>query len=93
MPSLDNIARDPLAWLMGLLTGIFGLLHGNIVASLWAAIWASSGDLFTLVSLGFLTIPPHIPPQSGADWAVLAVGAIFLAKVGERVLTRFDERL
>lgn len=92
--TLSELLRNPLAWFTGLLTGLAGLLvDPNIAASLWAAIWASSGDLFTLTSLGLLTIPPHIPPQSGSDWAVLAVGGIFLTKVAQRVWNRFDERL
>ena len=91
--TLKDIVRDPVAWLTGLLTGLVSLVDPNTLATLSATIWASSGDLFTLVSLGALTLPPHIPPRSGADWVVLAVGATFLAKVGERVLTRFDERL
>lgn len=91
--SLRKAVNDPVTWFIGLLTGGFAILNGNIVASLWAALWASSGDLFTLVSLGALTLPPHIPPQSTADWVVLGVGALFLTKVGERVWRKFDTRL
>jgi hypothetical protein len=88
-----KLTENPLKWALGLLTGGFAILSPNTVTSLWAAVWASSGDLFTLVSLGALTLPPHIPPQTGADWAVLAVGGLFVTKVGQRVWNKFDTRL
>lgn len=83
---------NPLAWLLGGFVGVVAAIKSTFVTSLWAALWASSGDLFTLVSLGALTLPPHVPPQSTADWVVLAVGALFLTKVGERVWKEFDAR-
>lgn len=90
--SLKQLARDPLAWIMATVAGLFGLVNSSLIAPLWGALWASSGDLFTLVSLGAISLPPHFPPQGPADWAVLAVGAIFLAKIGQRVWQDFDRR-
>lgn len=89
---MTSLLRDPVAWLMGTIAALYGLVNSSLIGPLWGALWASSGDLFTLVSLGALTLPPHIPPQSGADWAVLVVGGIFLTKIGQRVWQDFDRR-
>jgi len=87
-----DILRDPIAWLLTLVGAVVGLVQTGFIGPLWGALWATSGDLFTLVSLGALTLPPHIPPQGPTDWAVLAVGGLFVAKVGERVYEDFDKR-
>jgi len=90
--SLEKLLRDPIAWLLTLVGTVVGLVQTGFIGPLWGALWATSGDLFTFVSLASLTLPPHIPPQSGVDWVVLGVGAIFLAKVGQRVWEDFDKR-
>jgi len=87
-----SLLRDPVAWLLTLAGTVVGLVQTGFIGPLWGALWATSGDLFTLVSLGALTLPPHIPPQGPADWLVLAVGGLFVAKVGERVYEDFDKR-
>lgn len=90
--TLSKLIRDPLAWLVTAVGAVIGLVNGSLIGPLWGALWASSGDLFTLVSLGALTLPPHIPPQSSADWLVLVVGGLFVTKVGQRVWQDFDRR-
>ena len=87
-----DILRDPLAWFVTAVGAVVGLLNTSLLGPLWGALWASSGDLFTLVSLGALTLPPHIPPQGPTDWLVLAVGGLFVTRVGQRAWDEFDKR-
>jgi hypothetical protein len=93
MMKLKTVARDPLAWMLGALGGVAAFLNAHLLHSLWAALWASSGDLFTLVSLGALTLPPHVPPENPVDWVVIGVGGLFLFRIGLRVYERFDMRI
>lgn len=89
---MTSLLRDPIAWALTMVGTVVGLFQTGLLGPLWGALWAASGDLFTLVSLGALTLPPHIPPQGPTDWLVLGVGGLFVTKVGQRVLEDFDRR-
>lgn len=91
--TLTETLKDPFAGLAAIFASLYAVIQLPLAAELWAAVWASAGKLFTLVSLGALTLPPHWPPQSTVDWVVLVVGGIFAARVSLAVWNNFDREL
>lgn len=91
--TLTDIIEDPRAQVGGLLAGIVGLFNVDFVVSLTDALFASAPQLFSAVSVGLLTLPEVYPPRSIAEWAVIAIGGLFLAYLLFRIRRNFTETL
>jgi hypothetical protein len=53
---------------------------------------ASAPQLFSVASVGALTLPQVLPPQTTTDWVVVGAGVLFLAYSLRAINQKFDER-
>jgi len=56
------------------------------------ALLASGPQLFSVASVGALTLPQVLPPQTTTDWVVVGAGVLFLAYSLRTINQKFDER-
>lgn len=92
MIDTEKIVRHPVSWAIGAVAAVTAL-QPAFVAGLFTATWVNLPQLFTLVSIGALTLPPHIPPQSSADWLVVVVGVAFAARTGWMIWQTYDREI
>ena len=91
--TLTDTLKDPFAGLAALFGSVFAFTQVPLLSSFGAAIWTSAPDLFTLVTVGTLTIPKFWPPQTTTDWIVLGFGLLMVGYVGSQVYSNFDRRV
>lgn len=70
--------------------GIFGVLNVEFLMALVKAVFVSAPQIFTGVSIGFLTLPEFLPPDSTADWLVLVTALLFGFYLGYKIWQNFD---
>jgi hypothetical protein len=82
------------------LSGLLGVLASGaqlpIFDAVAATIWTQSGTLFTGLSITAFTLCAEVsflPTCSTIEMLALAVGAVFLVKLGADVLSNFTDRL
>lgn len=90
--SLGEIARDPVAWAVGVVAALLAVKQA-LVAAFISATWLNLGQIFTITSITALTIPPHWPPQTQVDWVILVVAGAFAVKVGYGIWKTYDRKL
>jgi len=66
--TIKELAKDPLAQLSAGLSGILALLNPDVLLALFDALFASAPQLFSAISVGALTLPQVLPPESAAEW-------------------------
>lgn len=70
--------------------GVFGVLNVEFLMALAKALFVSAPQIFTGVSIGFLTLPKFLPPSSTTDWLVLAAAVLFGAYLAYKIWQNFD---
>jgi hypothetical protein len=89
--NIKKIAKDPLAQLTAGVSGIFALLNPEVLVAITDALLASGPQLFSVISVGALTLPQVLPPSGPTDWAVIAGATLFLAYLLRQVADNFDD--
>jgi len=75
-----------------LFVGLFGVLNVEFLLALAKAIFVSSPQIFTGVTIGALTVPEFLPPTSTGDYVGLAAAGLFALYLGYKVYQNFDAR-
>jgi hypothetical protein len=91
--TLRDIVTDPFGQVAGVLGGLWVLFQLPLLEAFGAALWASAAQLFTLVSVGALTLPPHWPPSTATDWLVVLVGGLFALRAAAAVWSNLDREV
>lgn len=91
--TLKEIAKDPLAQITAGLSGIVALLNPEVLLALFDALFASAPQLFSAISVGALTLPQVIPPESAGEWVVVVVGALFMLYLGREIWLNIDREV
>lgn len=84
---LRNFAR----YVVGVLAVVGVTTQVGAIYSLLLSTWASLGSIFTLTTIGALTLPPHVPPETPVDWAVVIVGGLFALKILSKIHENYQE--
>ena len=91
--NLTEIAKDPLAQITAGLSGILALLNPDVLLALFDALFASAPQLFSAISVGALTLPQVLPPESTGEWVVVAAGGLFMVYLGREIWTNIDREV
>ncbi|GGL26092.1 hypothetical protein GCM10009037_07140 [Halarchaeum grantii] len=78
--------------------GVVGIaVKPTVITAVFAAVWAQAGTIFTATSLTAFSIVPNLPSLAGfqpvAIGVALVSGAVYLVKLGDRVIDEFERRL
>lgn len=90
--TLKEILKSPFAKVSAGLGGIIAVLNPDVWLVFLDALLASGPQLFSVATVGALTLPQVLPPQSTTDWVVVAAGVLFLAYSLRAVNQKFNER-
>ncbi|EMA68901.1 hypothetical protein C461_04702 [Halorubrum aidingense JCM 13560] len=84
--------KSPLAKVSAGITGILAVLNPDVWFVALDALLVSGPQLFSVASVGALTLPRVFPPDSTADWVVVAAGVLFVAYSLRAVHRNFEVR-
>lgn len=90
--TLRETLNRPIAKISAGIGGILAILNPEVVYLTVDALVASGPQLFSVASIGALTLPQVLPPDSTADWIVVAAGAVFLLYLARQINDNFDEK-
>ncbi|OYR55529.1 hypothetical protein DJ73_02180 [Halorubrum sp. Ea1] len=90
--NIKETAKSPFAKVSGGIAAILTVLNPEMWFVTFEALLASAPQLFSVASVGALTLPQVLPPQSTTDWVVVGAGVLFLAYSVRTVSQKFDER-
>lgn len=90
--TLKEILKSPFAKVSAGLGGILAVLNPDMLFVAGDALLASAPQLFTAASIGALTMPQVLPPQTTTDWVVVVSGVLFLAYLAKGINDNFEMR-
>jgi len=90
--TLKETLKSPVAKVTGGLTAITAILQPDILLAVGEALIASGPQLFSVVSISALTLPRILPPESTADWVVIAAALVFAAYLLREINKNFENR-
>jgi hypothetical protein len=90
--TIKEALKSPLAKVSAGITGILAVLNPDVWFVALDAMLASAPQLFSVASVGALTLPQVLPPQTTTDWVVVGAGVLFLAYSLRTINQKFDER-
>jgi len=90
--TIKEALKSPLAKVSAGITGILAVLNPDVWIVALDAMLASAPQLFSVASVGALTLPQVLPPQTTTDWVVVGAGVLFLAYSLRAINQKFDER-
>lgn len=90
--TIKETVKSPFAKVGAGITGIFAVLNPDLWFVAFDAMLASAPQLFSVASVGALTLPQVLPPQSTTDWVVVFAGVLFLTYSLRTVHEKFNER-
>ncbi len=90
--NIPDAFKSPVAKVTGGLTAITAILQPDILFAVGQALIASGPQLFSVVSVGALTLPQILPPDSTADWVVVAAALVFAAYLLREINDNFEDR-
>lgn len=88
--TLKNTLKNPAAKVTAGLTAIVGIAQPEILFAVGDALIASGPQIFSVVSVGALTLPQILPPDSTADWVVIAAAAVFALYLLREINKNFE---
>lgn len=91
--TLKEIAKDPVAQVAAGLSGIVAILNPEVWIAIGEALFASAPQLFSAISVGALTLPQVLPPESTGEWAVVVVGGMFLVYLVTQIWSNIDREV
>ena len=90
--TIKEALKSPLAKVSAGITGILAVLNPDVWIVALDAMLASAPQLFSVASVGALTLPQVLPPQTTTDWVVVGAGVLFVAYSLRTINQIFDER-
>jgi formaldehyde-activating enzyme involved in methanogenesis len=90
--TIKEALKSPLAKVSAGITGILAVLNPDVWIVALDAMLASAPQLFSVASVGALTLPQVLPPQTTTDWVVVGAGVLFVAYSLRTINQKFDER-
>ncbi|WP_435093403.1 hypothetical protein [Halorubrum sp. N11] len=90
--TIKQALKSPFAKVSAGITAILSVLNPDVWFMAFDAMLASAPQLFSVASVGALTLPQVLPPQTTTDWVVVGAGVLFLAYSLRTVNQKFDER-
>lgn len=90
--TLRETLNRPIAKVSAGLGGILAILNPEVLFLTFDALVASGPQLFSVASIGALTLPQVLPPDSPADWVVVAAGLVFLAYLAREINQNFERK-
>lgn len=90
--SIKETLNRPFAKISAGIGGILAILNPDVLILTFDALVASGPQLFSVASIGALTLPQVLPPDSTADWIVVAAGVVFLAYLARQINRNFESK-
>lgn len=90
--TLKETLQRPIAKVSAGLGGILAILNPDVLVLAFDALVASGPQLFSVASIGALTLPRILPPDSIGDWVVVAGGIVFLAYLARKINENFEDK-
>lgn len=90
--TLKETLQRPIAKVSAGLGGILAILNPDVLVLAFDALVASGPQLFSVASIGALTLPRILPPDSIGDWVVVAGGIVFLAYLARQINENFEDK-
>lgn len=90
--NIKETVKSPFAKVSGGIAAVLAVLNPDVWFIALDAMLASAPQLFTVASVGALTLPQVLPPQSTTDWVVVGAGVLFLAYSVRTINEKFNER-
>jgi len=90
--TIKEALKSPLAKVSAGITGILAVLNPDVWFVALDALLASAPQLFSVASVGALTLPQVLPPQTTTDWVVVAAGVLFVAYSLRAIHRNFEIR-
>lgn len=95
--TLRDLLDHPATWVASIL-GLVGLaVKPVIVKAIFAAVWAQAGTIFTALSVAGFTLVPQVaalePLKPVITGFALIAGALYLVKLGDRIIDEFQKRI
>lgn len=91
MMNIRKTINRPIAKVSAGLGGILAILNPDVLLLAVDALVASGPQLFSVASIGALTLPRIIPPESPADWVVVAAGLVFVVYLARQINDNFED--
>ena len=88
---IPETVKSPIAKVGAGLGAITAIAQPEILFAVADALIASGPQLFSVVSIGALTLPQVFPPETTADWVVVAAGAVFVVYLAREISKNFDK--
>jgi hypothetical protein len=90
--NIKQTVKSPFAKVSAGVAAILSVLNPEVWFVALDALLASGPQLFSVASVGALTLPQVLPPQTTTDWVVVGAGVLFLAYSLRTINQKFDER-
>lgn len=82
--------KSPFAKVGGGLTAVGAILRPDLLFAFSDALLASAPQIFSGLTVGALTLPQFLPPDTPVDWVLVAAAGLFLAYLGKEINDNFD---
>jgi len=90
--NIKQTVKSPFAKVSAGVAAILSVLNPEVWFVALDALLASGPQLFSVASVGALTLPRVFPPDSTADWVVVAAGVLFVAYSLRAIHRNFEVR-
>ena len=90
--NIKETLNRPIAKVSAGLGGILAILNPDVLVLAFDALVASGPQLFSVASIGALTLPRILPPETTADWIVVAAGTVFLVYLARQINDNFEDK-
>ncbi|TKX86965.1 hypothetical protein EXE43_05630 [Halorubrum sp. SS5] len=82
--------KSPFAKVSGGVAAIGAILRPDVLFAFSDALLASAPQIFSGLTVGALTLPQFLPPQSTVDWVLVGAAALFIAYLAKEINDNFD---
>lgn len=88
--NVRELVKSPFAKVSGGLAAIGAIARPGVLFSFSDALLASAPQIFSGLTVGALTLPQFLPPQSPVDWVLVSAAGLFLAYLAKEINDNFD---
>lgn len=93
--TIRGFITDPATLAVGLVGALGGIFQIKFFTAIFGALWSSLGTLFPAASILSFTMAPELAflPTAPLKSLALALGALYVAKLGLKAYNKFEKEL
>lgn len=88
--NVRQLLKSPFAKVSGGLAAIGAIAQPELLFAVLDALLMSAPQIFSGLTVGALTLPQFLPPQSLVDWVLVGAAVLFIAYLVKEINDNFD---